>query len=166
MQTYGFESVFGRMITLRIAIVGLDRGGRTGVRVPFFGGICCGSLSQEYTDFKESRTSNKLAKVTLLQRNLDLEESAMSQAIVNPEELHQFTAYLDRFRQELMSHMQGLAGKFQTLGQSWRDQQRQKFAQEFETTMRVLQRFLVTTENEHLPYLRKKVEEARKYLHG
>jgi hypothetical protein len=88
----------------------------------------------------------------------------MPQAIVNPDDLNEFTLYLDRFRKELLNHVHGLIGKFRSLGDTWRDQQRLKFAREFEAAMKVLQAFLSTTEQEHLPYLRRKVEEARKYL--
>jgi len=90
----------------------------------------------------------------------------MSQVHVNPEVLHQFSVCLDRFRAELHAQMQNLQGNFHTLGDTWRDQQREKFAGEFEMAMRTLQKFLLTTEKEHLPYLRKKIELARSFLHG
>jgi len=49
------------------------------------------------------------------------------------------------------------------LGETWRDQEHQKFAQEFEQTVRVLEQFIRTSE-QHSPFLLKKAQRLREYL--
>ncbi len=47
--------------------------------------------------------------------------------------------------------------------ETWRDQEHQKFAQEFEQTVRVLEQFIRTSE-QHSPFLLKKAQRLREYL--
>jgi hypothetical protein len=49
------------------------------------------------------------------------------------------------------------------LGDTWRDQEHEKFAQEFEQTVAVLERFLDSA-NEHVPFLLRKAERIEEYL--
>ncbi|MBX3357604.1 MAG: WXG100 family type VII secretion target [Phycisphaeraceae bacterium] len=88
----------------------------------------------------------------------------MSKAIVDPEELRRFAQDLKRFNANLQNQMGVLQGRLTTLGQTWRDQEQQKFAEEFDQTMRVLGRF-VDLSAQHIPFLLKKAEKIEEYLH-
>jgi len=87
----------------------------------------------------------------------------MSKAIVDPVELRRFAADLKRFNEGLLSQLAVLHGRMVGLGQSWRDQEHTKFAEEFENTMRVLSRFTEAS-NQHIPFLIRKAERVEEYL--
>ena len=87
----------------------------------------------------------------------------MSQAIVDPAELRRFATNLKRFNADLQSALAGLHGQLIGLGDSWRDQEHDRFRQEFEATMQVLERFLEVSE-EHIPFLLRKAERIEEYL--
>jgi uncharacterized protein YukE len=87
----------------------------------------------------------------------------MSQAIVDPAELRRFAANLKRFNADLQAGLAGLHGQLVSLGDSWRDQEHDRFRQEFETTIQVLERFLQVAE-EHIPFLLRKAERIEEYL--
>ncbi len=50
-----------------------------------------------------------------------------------------------------------------TLAQTWRDQEQQKFAEEFDQTLKVLQRLMKSSE-EHIPFLLRKADRIDEYL--
>jgi uncharacterized protein YukE len=87
----------------------------------------------------------------------------MPQAIVDPAELRRFATNLKRFNGELMNQMAALHGQLVGLGNSWRDQEHQKFTEEFEQTMKVLGRF-VEASTQHIPFLLRKAERVEEYL--
>jgi hypothetical protein len=87
----------------------------------------------------------------------------MPQAIVDPEELRRFAHSLKQFNNELYTHMTVLQGQLLHLGNTWRDQEHDKFAEEFAQTMLVVKRF-VESSNEHIPFLLRKAERAEEYL--
>ena len=87
----------------------------------------------------------------------------MSKAIVDPEELRRFAQDLKRFNNELHSRMSSLHGRLLELGQTWRDQEHRKFAEEFEKTMKVLARF-VEASDQHIPFLLRKAQRVDEYL--
>jgi uncharacterized protein YukE len=87
----------------------------------------------------------------------------MSKAIVDPAELRRFAADLRRFTTNLQSQMAVLGGRMQTLSQTWRDQEHTKFAEEFESTLKVLSRFNDQA-TQHIPFLIKKAEKIEEYL--
>lgn len=87
----------------------------------------------------------------------------MSQAIVDPEELRRFANNLDRFNRELQSQMQVLRGQMKNLGQTWRDQEHDKFVQQFDETLLVMNRF-VEVSSEQIPMLMRKAERVEEYL--
>jgi uncharacterized protein YukE len=88
----------------------------------------------------------------------------MPQAIVNPEELRRFAQVLKRFNAELRDSVSSLHGQLVSLGDTWRDQEHEKFRREFEQTMLVIERFLEAS-NEHVPFLLHKAEHIEDYLH-
>jgi hypothetical protein len=59
--------------------------------------------------------------------------------------------------------MSKLGAALGTLQQTWRDQEQAKFAEEFEETMRSLQRFLKSSEV-YVPFLLRKAERIEDYL--
>jgi uncharacterized protein YukE len=87
----------------------------------------------------------------------------MAKAVVDPAELRRFAQDLRRFTQNLQSQMAVLSGRMTALGQSWRDQEHSKFAEEFESTLKVLNRFTDAAE-QHVPFLVKKAEKIEEYL--
>lgn len=87
----------------------------------------------------------------------------MAQAIVSPEELESFARNLKQFNAQLADSLSRLNGQFANLGETWRDQEQQKFAQEFQQTTQVLQRFMQTSEQQ-IPFLLKKAALIRQYL--
>jgi uncharacterized protein YukE len=87
----------------------------------------------------------------------------MSKAIVDPNELRRFAQDLKRFNDTLSSQMSVLHGRLVGLGQTWRDQEHNKFAEEFEQTMKVLTRFTEASAK-HIPFLIRKAERVEEYL--
>ena len=87
----------------------------------------------------------------------------MSQAIVDPGELRRFAANLKRFNADLQASLAGLHGQLVGLGDTWRDQEHDRFRQEFEQTMLALERF-VEVSGEHIPFLLRKAERIEEYL--
>lgn len=87
----------------------------------------------------------------------------MSQANVDPSELRRFANNLRQFNMELQEQLTTLHGQLLGLGQSWRDREHDKFAEEFEQTMTVLGRFIEVSE-EHVPFLIRKADRAEEYL--
>jgi uncharacterized protein YukE len=87
----------------------------------------------------------------------------MPQAIVDPDELRRFAQNLKQFNTELRDRMAALHGQLINLGDSWRDQEHEKFAEEFEQTLRVIETF-VETADLHIPFLLRKAERIEEYL--
>jgi uncharacterized protein YukE len=87
----------------------------------------------------------------------------MPQAIVDPAELRRFAQNLKKFNGELHHGMSVLHGQLVALGDSWRDQEHDKFTQEFEETLRVIEKFIASCEV-HIPFLVRKAERVEEYL--
>ena len=87
----------------------------------------------------------------------------MSQAIVDPDELRKFAANLTRYNELVADATRSLQSQFNQLGDTWRDQEHDKFQQEFEDTMKVLEHFLENS-GLYLPYLLRKAERIEEYL--
>ncbi len=56
----------------------------------------------------------------------------MAQAIVDPEQLRQFAGLLRRYNQQLRDSTATLTQAMGRLSESWRDQEHNKFAEEFD----------------------------------
>ena len=87
----------------------------------------------------------------------------MPQAIASPEELERFARELKQFNTQLRDSMSRLNGQFANLGDTWRDQEHQKFAQEYEQTMRVLHHFAQSADQQ-IQFLMRKAQRIRDYL--
>jgi len=87
----------------------------------------------------------------------------MTQAIVDPAELRRFAQMLRRFNEELNEKTASVASQLSQLGQSWRDQEQQRFAEEFVNNMKALGRFAESNE-QFIPYLLRKAQLIEEYL--
>ncbi len=88
----------------------------------------------------------------------------MPQAIVDPEELRRFAQNLKKFSSDVRQRITMLSGQMAALGKTWRDQEHQKFAEQFEQQMKLILRFLEVSD-QHVPYLVRKAEIIEEYLH-
>jgi len=86
----------------------------------------------------------------------------MGQAIVDPQELRRFASRLRHFSTEVRSQMQTVQRQLQALSATWRDQEHQKFAEEFEQQLTTFGRFVEST-GEYVPYLIRKAERVEEY---
>jgi uncharacterized protein YukE len=91
------------------------------------------------------------------------EEFRMPQAIVDPAELRRFVQHLKQFNDEMLEQMQNAQRQLTTLGSTWRDQEHERFLEEFEQQLRTLSRFVDIT-NQYVPFLLRKAERIEEYL--
>lgn len=87
----------------------------------------------------------------------------MAQAIMDPEKVRRFADELHRFNQDLQNRMALLQARFLALGESWQDQEHEKFREEFVQTMKAMKKF-VELSNQHAPYLLRKAQRIEEYL--
>ena len=87
----------------------------------------------------------------------------MARAVVDRAELRRFAAELRKFNLDMQGGIATVHARMNTLQQTWRDQEQQKFAEEFEQTIKVLQRLLKASE-EHIPFLLRKADRIDEYL--
>ena len=87
----------------------------------------------------------------------------MPRAIVDPADLRRFAHGLKHFNTELGHQLAVLQGQFGALGDTWRDQEHEKFGREFAETMQVLARFMEAS-TQHVPFLLRKAERIEEYL--
>jgi hypothetical protein len=87
----------------------------------------------------------------------------MSRAIVDPAELRRFAQNLKNFNNEMGRQLSVLQGQFAGLGDTWRDQEQEKFAGQFAETVLVLGRFMETSQH-HIHFLLRKAERIDEYL--
>ena len=87
----------------------------------------------------------------------------MAQAIMDPDEVRNFANELKRFHDDLRNGMSSLQAKFAALGDTWEDQEHDKFAEEFKTASKALHRFLEVS-GKHAPYLMRKAQRIEDYL--
>ena len=87
----------------------------------------------------------------------------MAKAIADPDELRRFAQSLKRFNEGLAGGSQKLQAQFLALGQTWRDEEHKRFAEEFEALMRQVARFSDEAEK-HAPFLLRKAERIEEYL--
>ncbi len=87
----------------------------------------------------------------------------MPQAIMDPEEVRRFAEELNRFNSEVQDKMSSLIARYQALGDTWRDQEAEKFAEEFRQTMRVMKKF-IDHSDKFAPFLVRKAQRIQDYL--
>ena len=82
---------------------------------------------------------------------------------MDPEEVRRFAKELKRFNDDIQVKASSLQARFAALGSTWQDQEHEKFAEEFITTMKVLKKFTEVSEK-HTPYLLRKAQRIEEYL--
>ena len=87
----------------------------------------------------------------------------MAQAMMDPEQVRRFAQELQRFNGDLQNRMSSLQARFSTLGDTWQDQEHQKFAEEFQQAMKTLKKFMEVS-TRHTPYLLRKAQRIEEYL--
>ncbi len=87
----------------------------------------------------------------------------MAQVIVDPQQVLQFAQTLKRYTSDVSGKTKDVHAKLRSLGGTWRDQEYQKFAKEFEAAIRAIKRFVTAGEGYHR-YLVRKAEAAQAYL--
>jgi uncharacterized protein YukE len=88
----------------------------------------------------------------------------MAQAIMDPEKVRRFADELHRFNADLENRIILLQSRFAALGDTWQDQEHEKFAEEFKLAMKALKKFNELSK-EHTPYLLRKAQRIEEYLH-
>ena len=87
----------------------------------------------------------------------------MAQAIMEPEKVRRLAEELQRFNSDLENRMIMLQARFAALGDTWQDQDHEKFSEEFKQTMKALKKF-VDLSKEHTPFLLRKAQRIEEYL--
>jgi uncharacterized protein YukE len=87
----------------------------------------------------------------------------MAQAIMDPEKVRRFAEELSRFSTEIENRMTLLHSRFTALGDSWQDQEHEKFSEEFRQTLKALKKFTEMSKA-HTPYLLRKAQRIEEYL--
>ena len=87
----------------------------------------------------------------------------MAQAIGDPEELERFAQALQQFIDSLNDAMGNLNGSFSALGDTWQDEKRLQFEEDYNALVQQLQQFNVNA-IEQVPYLATLATRLRDYL--
>ena len=88
----------------------------------------------------------------------------MAQAIMDPEKVRRFADELQRFNTYLENRLVLLQARFSALGDTWQDQEQDKFSEEFKQAMKALKKF-IDLSKEHAPFLLRKAQRIEEYLH-
>lgn len=87
----------------------------------------------------------------------------MPQAMMDPEAVRRFAGDLSRFTSDLENRMAALHARFAALGDTWADQEHERFAEEFLQTLRALKKFTALS-GQYAPYLLRKAQRIEEYL--
>ena len=82
---------------------------------------------------------------------------------MDPEEVRRFAEELRRFNSDLADRVVSLQARFAALGDTWQDQEHEKFAEEFRQALKALKKFAELS-REHTPYLLRKAQRIEEYL--
>ena len=87
----------------------------------------------------------------------------MAQAIMDPEKVRRFADELQRFHTDLENRLVLLQARLSSLGDTWQDQEHEKFSEEFKLAMKALKKFIELSKT-HAPYLLRKAQRIEEYL--
>ena len=87
----------------------------------------------------------------------------MAQAFADPEELERFAHSLQHFIDTLNDAMGNLNGAFASLGDTWQDEKRARFEEDYNALVQQLHQFNTNAE-EQVPYLAALASDLREYL--
>lgn len=82
---------------------------------------------------------------------------------MDPEKVRRFAEELNRFNSDLENRLAMLHTRFAALGDSWQDQEHEKFSEEFRQAMKALKKFTELSKT-HAPYLLRKAQKIEEYL--
>ena len=82
---------------------------------------------------------------------------------MDPERVRRFAEELARFSSETQNRVALLQARFNALGDTWQDQEHEKFAEEFRLTMKALKKFIEIS-NQQAPFLHRKAQRIEEYL--
>ena len=68
----------------------------------------------------------------------------MAKAMMDPEEVRRFAEELKRFNSDLQHRLTSLQARFASLGDTWQDQENEKYSEEFKTMVKALKKFIDT----------------------
>jgi uncharacterized protein YukE len=83
---------------------------------------------------------------------------------MDPEKVRRFADELQRFNTDLENRLVLLQARFSALGDTWQDQEQDKFSEEFKQAMKALKKF-IDLSKEHAPFLLRKAQRIEEYLH-
>jgi uncharacterized protein YukE len=87
----------------------------------------------------------------------------MPQTHADPDELERFAQILKQFHNDLSNRTTALKQQFARLENTWHDQEHSRFAQEFQQTTAILERFIHKAEAD-VSFLMKKASILRDFL--
>ncbi len=87
----------------------------------------------------------------------------MAKAVVDPDALQRFAAQLKRFTSDTQGQLAMIHRQFVKLGETWRDQEHAKFAEDFERAIVVMGK-LASSSEKQIPILLRKAQSIREYL--
>ncbi len=82
---------------------------------------------------------------------------------MDPEQVRRFADELKRFNSDLQDKIASLQARFAALGDTWQDQEHEKFSDEFKQIMKALKKFIEVS-NQQTPYLLRKAQRIEEYL--
>ena len=87
----------------------------------------------------------------------------MAQAVAEPEAIKRFASQLRQFSGSTQSQMTVLVSQLNALGDTWRDQEHEKFLTAFNELKIMINRFTEAAQ-EHIPFLLRKAARIEDYL--
>ena len=87
----------------------------------------------------------------------------MAQAVGDPDELERFAHSLQQFVDSLNDAVENLNGEFAALGDTWQDEKRAHFEEEYNALVQQLRQFDANA-SEEIPYLTALAARLRDYL--
>ena len=87
----------------------------------------------------------------------------MSHAVMDPEKVRRFADELNRFNTDTLSRLASLQARFASLGDTWKDQEHEKFADEFLQVTKTLRKFIEISQQQ-APFLLRKAQHIEEYL--
>lgn len=87
----------------------------------------------------------------------------MPQAVGDPDELERFARALQQFVESLNDAVGNLNGAFAALGDTWQDEKRARFEEEYHALVQQLKQFNANA-SEQIPYLAALAARLRDYL--
>ena len=90
-------------------------------------------------------------------------DAAKPQAVDDPEALKRFAKPIKSLTQTIQNGQTVLQAQLNALGDTWRDQEHEKFLTAFQELKIMVQRFTAAAE-EHVPFLLRKAKRVEEYL--